>query len=183
MGYPETEEEKAEWNKARRDVLNQNLNERLLRDCCQDSCPVCVAFRNLAHALLDEDCTVCITQNQINPHGRFEPGMIHVNRHDELLNADGTRVELSVLAHEAGHWRSFKEGLRHPMLAAINEKRNAAPASLSAAEKLVIIEEEELAWRLGRGLLLGIARDLPMTFWEVFANTRKTCLATYHNLA
>ena len=83
-------------------------------------------------------------------------------------------AELFILAHEAGHLRSFKTGgekwrayfaaalARDKIVAGVDREpptdfamrsRAATSAGLSTEQKNLIVEEEQLAWELGKELL------------------------------
>lgn len=175
----ETEDGKHELEQASRDVLNDHLDKLLMRDCCEDACAICIGFRNLAHRLLDEGCTTCIVQNRWSLYGTFEaPGTISITRNQVQANTNGTRMELTVLAHEAGHWRSLKDGTRHPRMDEILDQRRTTGGN-SPADAAILAAEEELAWKLGEALLSEVAPGLPKAFWEAFPETRTELLATY----
>lgn len=177
------DDEALELERARiqREVLDEDLQDNMRKDCCDSSCSVCRAFRALSHRLLDEQCTVAFMVDKIRPGGWFEPpGMIHITRSDLQVNADGTMAELAYLAHEAGHWKSLHSEKRDPSFAALKAKLAQPNASASTSEQLVLIEEEELAWKLGRAILAEVSPELHEVFWREFARVRERCIATYY---
>ncbi len=181
--YGVLDDEAPELQRARmqREFLDEYLRDNMRRNCCESSCAVCKAFRALSHRLLDEDCTVAFMVNKISPGGWFEPpGMIHVARSDLQVNADGTMAELAYVAHEAGHRKSLHGEKRDPSFTALKEKLAKPNTHASASEQLVLIEEEELAWKLGRAMLNEVSPELHEEFWQEFARVRERCIATYY---
>lgn len=86
--------------------------------------------------------------------------------------------ELVLMAHEAGHHRSDRaiaqsevEGRRAMHTAA----RELASELRSQEQRAMLLEEETLAWEIGRQLL----EERGFTGWDVFEREREVSLATY----
>ncbi len=179
-----TDDEAADAERARieHDVLDEELRDHLCQDCCESACTVCRTFRSLSHLLLDQGCTVAFMIEKENPGAYFEPpGTIHIRRVDIDVNAAGTMAELAYLAHEAGHWKSLHSGARDPAFGPLKDKLAEPNARASAADQLLLIEEEELAWKLGRAMLEDLAPELHDSFWTNFTKERQRCVATYYS--
>lgn len=89
--------------------------------------------------------------------------------------------ELATLAHEAGHWRSWKLGERPEQKAyaeAVDTPLEQWP-SLPAAAKNMILGEEVAAWRHGRALLNEVVGSLPEAFWASYERNVTRSLTEY----
>lgn len=92
--------------------------------------------------------------------------------------------ELAILAHEAGHWRSWERGERpqEKRYRAANDLPTKKWPSLPPEAKRMIIDEEINAWRHGRDLLHEVAGALPQSFWNFYRDEERRGLNEYKKL-
>ena len=109
--------------------------------------------------------------NQFEPHWQRTDGV--------ALTADELRAELYVLAHEYGHYRSWKAGTWAPHHAALTRFSSAVRESRPALrpDRDDVVGEEQGAWCTARVVL----ESLGWKDWLSFEATAHRAVASYAN--